>query len=175
MAVMWIKKISFCPSYLQTPLSPCPCWSSTSSWVWWQVALCSAGAAGHLAGSCGVSASVASYPAATRPAPRASSAPAAAPTARSTDWLKSPHTHLSTGPQRTRWPQPTALMKMLQWRLFRAEGLLSGSVLAYRDMGTACLCWAVIKNLLFSKGWTDVVQYVRLTWAELNSFVVCVL
>lgn len=122
-AAVLIRRIVFYLSYLQTLLPPCPCWFSTSSWLWWRLAWCCAGAAGHLVGSCGVSASVASYPAATTPAPPASSAPTAASTARSTDCQKSRHTHLSMAPRLAQQPPITVLMKMLARRLFRAEGL----------------------------------------------------
>lgn len=111
-----MNRLVFCPSYPQTPLPPCPCWSSTSSWAWWRAVWWRAGAAGPPAGSCGVSASAASYPAATRPAPPASSAP----TAKSTDWPKSPRRRQSTGPQQAR--RPTAPMKTLPRRQFRAGG-----------------------------------------------------
>lgn len=92
--------------------------------MWWQAAWYSAGAAGRLAGFFGVSAFVASYPAATLSVPRASSVPAAAKTARSTGWQKSPHTRLSTGSLQAQQPPPTVLMKILPWRLFRDSLLL---------------------------------------------------
>lgn len=122
-AAVWVKMYVFCPSHLQTLPPPYPCWSFTSSLVWWRVAWCSAGAAGHPVGSCGESAFVASYPAVTRHAPPASSAPAAAPTARSTDWPKSPLTHRSTGRQQERPPPPPTVLKTtLPLLLFRAQG-----------------------------------------------------
>lgn len=107
-----------CSMYLQMRRCLLRCWFFTSSWVWRRAAWCSVGAAGHPAGSCGASASVASCPAATQPARRANSAPAAAHRARSTVWPRSPHTPRSTGPP----PVPRilmALIRMLPCQRFR--------------------------------------------------------
>lgn len=99
------------------------CWFSTSFWAWRRAAWCSVGAAGHPAGSCGASASVASCPAATQPALHASSAPAAARRARSAVWPRSPHTTRSTGPPAV--PRTLmALIRMLPCQLFRKSSLV---------------------------------------------------
>lgn len=111
-----------CSFYLQILPQLFHCWFSTSFWVWRQAAWCSAGAAGHQAGSCGTSASAASWVAATQPVHRVTCAPAAALRARTTVWPRSRRTHRSTGPP----PVPQSMLLIRTWPcpLFRRFSLV---------------------------------------------------
>lgn len=114
-----------CSFYLRILPQLFHCWFPTSFWVWWQAAWRSAGAAGHQAGSCGVSVSAASWVAATQPVHHATCAPAAAVRARTTVWPRSRHTHQSTGPP-TGPPVPQSMVLIRMWScpLFRRFGLV---------------------------------------------------